>query len=152
VKNAEIENAEEALVGRPAESARMGHRWQTDSVAGVRGLELGNVGFLKSRPNSLLFRNILAPETFRGRSREGKVREAAFGNPHTGARRARCSSNVDHPASGCPKLSAGEAPDPGRHHVGTPGDIVSECPGDFVGIRKPASRPPSVRICEPSHR
>jgi hypothetical protein len=28
-----------------------------------------------------------------------------------------------------------EAPDPGRHHVGTPGDIISECPGDFVGIR-----------------
>jgi hypothetical protein len=24
---------------------------------------------------------------------------------------------------------------PGRHHVGTPGDIISECPGDFVGIR-----------------
>jgi hypothetical protein len=32
-------------------------------------------------------------------------------------------------------LSASEAPDPGRHHVGTPGDIISECPGDFVGIR-----------------
>jgi putative tryptophan/tyrosine transport system substrate-binding protein len=27
------------------------------------------------------------------------------------------------------------APDPGRHHVGTPGDIISECPSDFVGIR-----------------
>jgi hypothetical protein len=26
----------------------------------------GNVGFLKSRLNSLLFHNILAPETFRG--------------------------------------------------------------------------------------
>jgi hypothetical protein len=23
----------------------------------------------------------------------------------------------------------------GRHHVGTPGDIISECPGDFIGIR-----------------
>jgi hypothetical protein len=32
-------------------------------------------------------------------------------------------------------LSASEAPDPGRHHLGTPGDIISECPGDFVGIR-----------------
>jgi hypothetical protein len=32
-------------------------------------------------------------------------------------------------------LSASKAPDPGRHHVGTPGDIISECPGDFVGIR-----------------
>jgi hypothetical protein len=34
-------------------------------------------------------------------------------------------------------LSASEAPNPGRHHVGTPGDIISECPGDFVGIRMP---------------
>ena len=25
--------------------------------------------------------------------------------------------------------------DPGRHHVGIPGDIISECLGDFVGIR-----------------
>ena len=24
---------------------------------------------------------------------------------------------------------------PGRHHVGTPGAIISECPGDIVGIR-----------------
>ena len=24
---------------------------------------------------------------------------------------------------------------PGRHHLGTPGDIISECLGDFVGIR-----------------
>ena len=31
----------------------------------MRGLETrGNVGFLKSRPNSLVFQNILAPETF----------------------------------------------------------------------------------------
>jgi hypothetical protein len=36
---------------------------------------------------------------------------------------------------GCNKLSASEEPDPGRHHVGTPGDIISECPGDFIGIR-----------------
>jgi hypothetical protein len=28
---------------------------------------------------------------------------------------------------------------PGRHHVGTPGDIISECPGDFVGIRSPST-------------
>jgi hypothetical protein len=33
------------------------------------------------------------------------------------------------------KLSASEAPKPGRHHVGTPGDIISECPGELVGIR-----------------
>jgi hypothetical protein len=39
------------------------------------------------------------------------------------------------PAAECKKCSASEAPDPGRHHVGTPGDIISECPGDFVGIR-----------------
>jgi hypothetical protein len=31
--------------------------------------------------------------------------------------------------------AASEAPDPGRHHLGTPGDIISECPGDFVAIR-----------------
>jgi hypothetical protein len=24
---------------------------------------------------------------------------------------------------------------PGRHHVGILGDIISECPGDFIGIR-----------------
>jgi hypothetical protein len=30
---------------------------------------------------------------------------------------------------------------PGRHHVGTPGDIISECPGDFVGIRNLRSLP-----------
>jgi hypothetical protein len=35
----------------------------------------------------------------------------------------------------CQKLSASEAPCPGRHHVGIPGEIISECPGDFVGIR-----------------
>jgi hypothetical protein len=39
------------------------------------------------------------------------------------------------PATRCKKSSASKAPDPGRHHVGTPGDIISECPGDFVGIR-----------------
>src|SRR6267154_4596841 len=42
---------------------------------------------------------------------------------------------IDHSAVECKKLSASEAPDPGRHHIGTPGDIISECPGDFVGIR-----------------
>jgi hypothetical protein len=33
------------------------------------------------------------------------------------------------------KTHASEAPDPGRHHVGIPGDIIPESPGDFVGIR-----------------
>jgi hypothetical protein len=42
---------------------------------------------------------------------------------------------LTHTATECQKLSASEAPKPGRHHVGTPGDIISECPGDFVGIR-----------------
>src|SRR5271169_85716 len=36
----------------------------------------------------------------------------------------------------CNKRPASEAPDPGRHHVGTRGDIISECPGDFVGMRR----------------
>jgi hypothetical protein len=35
--------------------------------AGLRGLELGNVGFLKSRPNCLVFQNIFVLETFRRR-------------------------------------------------------------------------------------
>jgi hypothetical protein len=29
---------------------------------------------------------------------------------------------------------------PGRHHVGTPGDIISECLGDFIGIRSLRAR------------
>jgi hypothetical protein len=37
-------------------------------------------------------------------------------------------------------LSASEAPNPGRHHVGTPGDIISECPGDFVGMLEGSNR------------
>jgi hypothetical protein len=39
-------------------------------MAGVRGLELANVGLKNSRPNSLAFQNIFVPETFRGK-REG---------------------------------------------------------------------------------
>src|SRR6266436_3149837 len=41
-----------------------------DCVAGVRGLELGNVCFLYSRPNSLGLHSIFVPETFRGRREE----------------------------------------------------------------------------------
>jgi hypothetical protein len=37
------------------------------------------------------------------------------------------------------KIVSQQAPDPGRHHVGTQGDIISECPGDFVGIRRDLS-------------
>jgi hypothetical protein len=41
---------------------------------------------------------------------------------------------IDRTATRCQKLSASEAPCPGRHHVGILGDFISECPGDFVGI------------------
>jgi hypothetical protein len=40
-------------------------------VAGVGGLELANVGFLKSQPNSLVSWKIFVPETFRGGCEEG---------------------------------------------------------------------------------
>jgi hypothetical protein len=42
---------------------------------------------------------------------------------------------LTHTTIECQKLSASEAPKPGRHHIGTPGDIISECLGNFVGIR-----------------
>src|SRR4051794_35137216 len=38
---------------------------ETDSVAGVRGLELANVALQADGPNSLVFHNIFVPETFR---------------------------------------------------------------------------------------
>jgi hypothetical protein len=50
------------------------------------------------------------------------------------------------PTIECKKSSASEAPNPGRHHVGTPGDIISECPGDFIGIRIAALRRVLARI------
>jgi hypothetical protein len=34
----------------------------------------------------------------------------------------------------CHRLPASEAPRPGRHHVGIPGAIISECLGGFIGI------------------
>ena len=40
-------------------------------MAGVGGLELANVGFLKSQPNSLVSWKIFVPETFRGGCEEG---------------------------------------------------------------------------------
>jgi hypothetical protein len=52
-----------------------------------------------------------------------------------GLLRLRLIPRIDRPTIGCNKLSASEAPAPGRHHLGTPGEIISECPGDFVGIR-----------------
>jgi hypothetical protein len=33
------------------------------------------------------------------------------------------------------KVISQRGTEPGRHHVGTPGDIISECLGGFVGIR-----------------
>ena len=43
-----------------------GHvRQRLDSVAGVRGLELGNVAFRNAGPNCLVFQNIFVLETFR---------------------------------------------------------------------------------------
>jgi hypothetical protein len=53
----------------------------------------------------------------------------------------------NHPTTGCHKLSASEAPDPGRHHVGILGDIISECPGDFIGIRRVVGRLVAARRC-----
>ena len=38
---------------------------ETDCMAGVRGLELANVALQTDGPNSLVFRNIFVPETFR---------------------------------------------------------------------------------------
>jgi hypothetical protein len=35
-----------------------------------------------------------------------------------------------------PREAARRGTESRRHHVGTPGDIISECPGDFVGIRR----------------
>jgi hypothetical protein len=50
---------------------------------------------------------------------------------------------IDRTTTECQKLFASEAPDPGRHHVGTLGDIIPESPGGFVGIRiYTAERPP----------
>jgi hypothetical protein len=44
------------------------------------------------------------------------------------------------PTIECKNSSASEAPNPGRHQVGTPGDIISECPGDFVGMLEGSNR------------
>jgi hypothetical protein len=52
--------AEPVYFSPPASRAQ-----RPDSVAGVRGLELANVGLIEYRRNSLVFRNILVPETFR---------------------------------------------------------------------------------------
>jgi hypothetical protein len=55
-KNARTHSKQQ--IGQIAESIR--------SVAGVRGLELGNVALRNAVPNSLAFQNNFVPETFRG--------------------------------------------------------------------------------------
>jgi hypothetical protein len=49
-----------------------------------------------------------------------------------GLLRPQLFPGLTSPQIGCNKTSAGEAPDTG--------DIISECPGDFVGIRKSKER------------
>jgi hypothetical protein len=49
------------LRGSPKSSVRN----EDDCVAGVGGLELGNVALQKAWPNSLVFQTIFVPETFR---------------------------------------------------------------------------------------
>ena len=58
-------------------------------MAGVVGLELGNVALHSAGPNSLVFQNIFVPETFRGGSCEKTG--ARTGNPKQlwGAQSAR---------------------------------------------------------------
>jgi hypothetical protein len=45
-------------------TAPCGCRRETDSVAGVRGLELANVRLIERRPNPLVCQNIFVPESF----------------------------------------------------------------------------------------
>src|SRR6266481_9918622 len=45
------------------------------------------------------------------------------------------------------KSCASQAPNPGRHHVGTLGDIISECLGDFIGIGMQRKQGP-IRPCK----
>jgi hypothetical protein len=54
--------------------------------------------------------------------------------PATPARQQN-AEGLTEPPPNAKKLSASEVSNPGRHHVGTPGEIISECPGEFVGIR-----------------
>ena len=42
---------------------------------------------------------------------------------------------IEPPHNRMPQIIRQRCTGPGRHHVGTPGDITSECPGDFVEIR-----------------
>jgi hypothetical protein len=53
-----------AAVPRRFEGPSLVGRWRADWLAGVRGLELGNVDFLKCQPNSLVLQKILVSQTF----------------------------------------------------------------------------------------
>jgi hypothetical protein len=61
--------------------------------------------------------------------------------PNNGKNTIALATDAAHESGRMQKSSASEAPDPGRHHVGTPGDIISECPGDFVEIRSHCHTP-----------
>ena len=58
----------------------------------------------------------------------------------TGHSLRRCRANqsiqgLTGPPPNAKNYSPARVPDPGRHHVGIPGDIIPEFPGGFVGIR-----------------
>jgi hypothetical protein len=53
-----------AAVPRRFEGPSHVAQWRPDWLAGVRGLELTNVGLIECRPNPLVCRNIFVPETF----------------------------------------------------------------------------------------
>jgi hypothetical protein len=95
----------------------------------------------------------LAPRPCKPLARYGAMEGRA--RSRLAAHSSRHIPRIDRPAIRCNKSRASEAPHPGRHHVGIPGDIISECPGDFVGIRtsifSPSTRPSpgiSGRCCE----
>jgi hypothetical protein len=46
--------------------------------------------------------------------------------PNNGKNTIALATDAAHESGRMQKSSASEAPDPGRHHVGTPGDIMSE--------------------------
>jgi hypothetical protein len=75
----------------------------------------------------------LAPRPRKPLARYGAMEGRA--RSRLAAHSSRHIPRIDRPAIRCNKSRASEAPHPGRHHVGIPGDIISECPGDFVGIR-----------------
>jgi hypothetical protein len=61
------------------------------------------------------------------------------------------SPAIDPPKTEGHKSFASEAPDPGRHHVGMLGDIISESLGDFSGVSTSADAP-LIALCVSSRR